>query len=157
MEAQDNPFATPRAELELQGEQRVTKVAVYSPTQAAVGTFFGGPLSSVYFLFSNFKAMRKGRAALLTAAVGFLFSALLPPLIIYKSDKVPSYAIPVICLLTVKGVMNGWQMKKADILASNAYGFRSNWSVVLAALASCVAFLVLFWIELMICISVTGS
>lgn len=101
---------------------------VYSPNQAAIGAFVGGPLVSVLFIKRNFKALGNSSGERKTLLYGviviLLFLCILPTL----PKSLPNMLIPLITIVVTRSIVE-YQIKKQDVAVANVPLFQSNWRV----------------------------
>ncbi len=107
----------------------INPLKLYSPFQVALGSFFGGPLAMVYFLWQNFKTLGKQHAAKQTIIWGVVFNLALLVSLQLLPNKFPEIVIPFIYSLVAMQMVTSWQMSKEAIEASINYHFQSNWRV----------------------------
>ena len=107
----------------------MNKQRVYSPGQAAAGSFLGGPLVSIIFLRHNFKVLGntegENRTLLFGAIVMLAFIGALP----FLPDKFPNMAIPLATIIATRSIVAKYQFTKQDIIESPAMALQSNWRV----------------------------
>lgn len=123
-----NPYQPPRSAIE--HVPVLVKKPVYSPAQAAFGTFLGGPLAGLYFLKSNYDAMKDGRGSKLTSvwgAVSLLAFVLLAP---FTPERIPKFIFPLAMSWVIRLLVEKGQFSKEHIQSSAEYCFQSNWKVV---------------------------
>ncbi len=118
---------------------------LYSPTQVAVGSFFGGPIAMVYFLWENYVVLEQRARANQMLVGGGLFVLALLAFVIYLPDDFPNFLIPVAYTVAARYVAEKTQMSKRQIEASPHYTFQSGWRVAGIAVALLIAFLVLIF------------
>jgi hypothetical protein len=113
---------------------------VYSPTQAAMGAFLGGPLASIILLRYNYRALGNtaGENAVLRYGVVALIALLcvLP----FLPDKFPNMLIPLATIIATRSLVEKHQFTKQAIQASDEFSFQSNWRVFWIGIASLIAF-----------------
>ncbi len=124
-------------------EITINPLKLYSPFQVALGSFFGGPVAMVYFLWQNFKTLGKQHAAKQTIIWGIVFNVVLLVSLQLLPNKLPEIVIPFIYSLVAMQMVASWQMSKEAIEASINYHFQSNWRVFAYGLALFVTWLVM--------------
>lgn len=133
MTTDNNPYAPPRSKLRAAGDTRM-----YSPLQAGLAAFFGGPLAATYVLRNNFLALEHAERAGRTLTYGLLLSLLVVLVLPFIPDGVPDVASSVIYAVVTGQVVGKYQLSKVQISESDRYTFQSNWRVfaviILAAL-----------------------
>ncbi len=143
--------------LEKAGPEKTGDVKkLYSPTQAGVMAFFGGPLAVVYPLWKNFRALDNAEYARNTLFLGIFLCISLIVFIPYLPDSMPSGVIGAIYAMIAGIVASKYQMTKTQIKESNEYTFRSNWNVLGMGILCLVTF-VLFALPYIILLDMNGS
>ncbi|MFM2480889.1 hypothetical protein [Celerinatantimonas sp. YJH-8] len=124
---------------------------VYSPIQAALGGFLGGPLASAFFIRENFNVLGNQNAVKKTTRFGTLVIAILIVILPFLPDNFPSMAIPTITIGVTKLLIEKLQFKKKDVIDSHVLDFHSNWRVLLVSLICMAIFMLIgvFFIVLM--------
>ncbi len=105
------------------------KRKVYSPTQAAIGTFIGGPLASLIFIKQNYKALKNHEAERKTLLIGGLSCLVVLAALPFLPEKFPNMVIPIITIAITRAWVEQKQFTKAAIEASEELDFHSNWNV----------------------------
>lgn len=121
-----NPYTAPSAQL---NDTNQDAAALYSPTQAAVGAFLGGPIGLIYFVRANFVALEKLALAKKTTIFGVVLILVLLALLPVLPENFPSIVITIGYVLIARHVVEGYQLKKENIENSERYDFQSNWKV----------------------------
>ncbi len=121
----------------------MSKIRIYSPTQVAVGSFGGGPIATVYALWTNFRSLDNRSGAKQTIVWGSVFVVGLFLILPFLPDKFPNYAIPVAYSMTARLIAEKFQMTKTAILQSERYEFQSNWNVLGISIGFLIAFLII--------------
>lgn len=133
-----DPYAPPGATI---GGDHV-RSPLYSPLQVAAGAFVGGPVGLAYFLWSNFRALGKHDAARWTAIAGALLMVLLCLLLPVLPERMPSWPVTLLYMVTGRYVAERFQLTKDAIAVSADHDFQSSWKVfgigVLCLIASLV-------------------
>ena len=125
---------------------------VLSPTQIAVGSFWGGPIATVYYLRKNYLAIGNEELAQKTLLFGVVFLIFLLGLLPFLPEKFPNMIIPFAYCLAARKIAEATQLKKEQIENSEEYIFESNWKifgvgVLTLLLFSVVALVVMFALE----------
>ena len=136
-----NHYKTPSSELEQFSENVI--IRVYSSNQVAAGSFLGGPIATVYFLKSNFDLLRRKQASLYTIISGSLFVVVLLGVLPFLSKHFPMYLVSIVYVVTGKQVAEMAQLRRSQIESNPSLDFVSNWKVILIALLSMIAFIVI--------------
>ena len=115
---------------------------VYSPTQAALGSFIGGPFASLYFLKTNFEVLRNEKSKKNTIALGsiFIFSLLL--ILPFLPDNFPNMVIPLLIVTITKALVEKFQFTKEDIEISEGLKYQSNWGILWTSIICLVLLLI---------------
>lgn len=108
---------------------------VYSPRQAAVGAFIGGPLASVLFIKRNFIALGNPTGERKTLLYGITIMLVLLVILPFLPRSFPRMLIPFLTIFATWTVIEKYQFKKQDIANSGALAFQSNWRVLWVSLA----------------------
>lgn len=119
----------------------------YSPAQAAMGAFLGGPLASTYFIHQNFKTMNDENGQSQSLMIGLLCSLLMLAILPFLPDNFPSIIIPVITIVSTRLVVEKRQFTKEKIETTDELSFHSNWRVFGVGMASLLLMLVIIVIE----------
>lgn len=112
-------------------EITINELKLYSPFQIALGSFFGGPIAVVYFLWQNFKTLGKSDAAKQAVIWGVIFNLALIPSLQLLPSGFPEIVLPFIYSLIAMQMASSWQMEKEDVEASVNFSFQSNWRLLL--------------------------
>ncbi|PKG76213.1 hypothetical protein CXF86_04720 [Shewanella sp. GutCb] len=115
---------------------------VYSPTQAALGAFLGGPFASLYFLKTNFEVLKSEKSKKNTIALGsiIIFSLLL--ILPFLPDNFPNIVIPLLTVTITKALVEKFQFTKEDIEISEGLKYQSNWGVLWTSIICLVLLLI---------------
>jgi hypothetical protein len=115
---------------------------VYSPNQAALGTFLGGPFASLYFLKTNFEVLGSENSKKNTIALGgiIIFSMLL--IFPFLPDNFPNMVIPLLTLIITRVLVEKLQFTKEDIELSEGLKYQSNWKVLGTSIVCFALFLI---------------
>jgi hypothetical protein len=120
-----DPYAPPRAGLNADA----SGTRMYSPTQAALGAFLGGPVGLTYFLWANFRTLANEEAARWTLAAGAALMTVLVVLSPMLPERMPGWPITLVYVLTARFVAEKMQLTKEAIASSSQYTFHSGWRV----------------------------
>tara|TARA_R110000822_G_scaffold60287_4_gene150188 strand:+ start:20646 stop:21071 length:426 start_codon:yes stop_codon:yes gene_type:complete len=115
-------------------EITINELKLYSPFQVTLGSFFGGPIAMVYFLWKNFKTLGKSDAARQTIIWGVVFNVVLLACLQFLPSNFPEIAIPFVYALVAMQMASSWHMDKEDIEVSATFNFQSNWRVLIYSL-----------------------
>ncbi len=123
----------------------MSKVKLYSPRQAYVGSFLGGPLAAMYVLKKNFDVLGNKSGSRKTLIWGGLLIAIYFVttgvfLVEAPSFNFPNYVLPIAYSLLTLGIVEKYQMSKKAILASPQYEIESNWRVLFVSVGSLIVF-----------------
>ena len=105
-------------------------ISVFSPKQIYVGTALGGPFAGIYYLWANFRALAKPKAAIASIVGGLV---LIPCLFIIP-ETVPDPVVPLLYGAIAAGVAWHYQVSSEEGDASDNYVWQSNWQVAKAAI-----------------------
>jgi len=115
---------------------------VYSPTQAALGSFLGGPFASLYFLKTNFEVLRSEKSKKNTIALGSIIIFTLLLVLPFLPDNFPNIVIPLLTVTITKALVEKFQFTKEDIDISEGLKYQSNWGVVWTSIICLVLLLI---------------
>ena len=120
---------------------------VYSPIQAAMGCFLGGPLASIVLIRHNFKVLGNIDAEKKTTFYGAIIFLLFLLVVALLPEKFSNIVIPLITMFATGYFINKNQFTKQAIEESPLLTFQSNWRVfwigVVCFVLTIVAFVVL--------------
>ena len=108
---------------------------LYSPRQAGIGSYLGGPFAALYFIWSNFKTIEDEARARQTLtigipiAVGFYILAYLITLVPHNQGSSPAIVVSLVYLAIAQWYVDSRQLSKDKIEQSSEYTFQSNWKV----------------------------
>ncbi len=128
---------------------------VYSPTQAAMGAFLGGPLASIICLRHNYKVLGNSAGENSVIRYGVVSLIVLLFALPFLPEKFPNMLIPLATIIATRSIVEKHQFTKQAIQASDAFSFQSNWRVFWIGIASLVIFCVI-GIAWMIVLDLTG-
>jgi hypothetical protein len=116
MDESQNPYAPPKADLAPAPSSVANGGApMFSPRQASLGTFFGGPLAGTYFLRANFLAKGDTGRAKTTAIVGIAFSLAVVAVLPFLPERMPHAIIPMGYAMVVWSIVEKMQLARADV------------------------------------------
>ncbi|WP_130619122.1 hypothetical protein [Dyella amyloliquefaciens] len=118
-------------------------IAIYSPIQIAFGTFLGGPVGLIYFLWKNFVALEKYTYARRCLILGAALIAALWLLLPFLPEKTSGMPFAIAYVITARHIAETYQLTKPAIAEDPRYSFRSNWNVVVAGVLCLVGSVVL--------------
>jgi hypothetical protein len=121
-----NPYAAPEATL---ADATKGSVAMYSPTQAALGALLGGPVGLIYFLHRNFVALGNQPAAKKCLMYGALLIVVLLIALPLLPANFPNAPLNIVYILAGRSIAQKYQLTKQAIAESTEYTFKSNWNV----------------------------
>jgi hypothetical protein len=123
---------------------------VYSPTQAALGSFLGGPFASLYFLKTNFDVLGSEKSKKNTIALGsiIIFSILL--ILPFLPDNFPNMVIPLLTVAITRVLVEKLQFTKEDIEISEGLKYQSNWGILWTSIICFVLFLIAAFVFILI-------
>ena len=147
MEVPSNPTVDKPA-LKPHGSLGLAKTPLYSPWQASAFFFIGGPFASTYFLYANFNAVGKPVMARVTAFVGVLLTTAFIPAAVYLFNSIEIGLVQVANFFITRWIVGRFQMKEADIEASETYEHQPNRKVAKVNIVAFLAFLALYLIVL---------
>jgi hypothetical protein len=96
------------------------KKKLFTPNQIFACTFFGGPMAMIYALWKNFQVLERPRDAQQILFWGSLFVVTL----LLFAPFIPDWAeiaIPIGYSVAARSIAANHQMRKDDILVSQAY------------------------------------
>ena len=116
---------------------------VLSPAQIAGGSFWGGPIATVYYLRKNYLATGNKELAQKALLYGTLFIIFMLGLIPFLPEKFPSIALHLAYCLAARQIAKTTQLKKEQIEGSEEYTFESNWKIFGVGILTMLIFLIL--------------
>ncbi|MDP1521165.1 hypothetical protein Q8A57_09315 [Porticoccus litoralis] len=127
---------------------------LYTPLQVGFGSFFGGPVAMIYFLWQNFKTLDNQSGMQYSLAGGILFNVGLLLFMPMLPDYFPGVVIPFVYSLVALSIAATWQMRKDAIEHSVHYLFQSNWRVFFISIALLVvwmlgAYMLAIWLDML--------
>jgi hypothetical protein len=125
---ENNPYAAPAAVVAESHADATGSIRLYSPMQAALGAFFGGPVAVVYFLSKNFDALGKPEGKRWTI-IGGILGILLIVVLSIAVPQLPGLMFTLAYVLIAQSVTTKYQMTKVAIAESPVHAFHSNWRV----------------------------
>lgn len=129
-----NPYETPKSTI-ISHEKDGDVTRLFSPLQAGLAAFVGGPLAGTYAIRKNFLALGDTENAQRFSLAGLLITILLVLSGPFLPDNIPGTAISIIWVVLTAQVLKKYHPSKEEIAASSEYDFKSNWTVAGAALA----------------------
>jgi hypothetical protein len=103
-----NPYAPPKAPVHdnAPGEagDEVPTERLYSPGQAALAAFLGGPFAGAWFIAANLRALGRRGQALPALLIGFLATAALFSLAVVMPENIPTFAFTIGVCGTAAGI-----------------------------------------------------
>jgi len=115
---------------------------VYSPTQAALGSFIGGPIASVYFVFQNYQAINKREFASKALTFGGAIVVFLVALLPFLPDDFPNMVIPLATVVLTRVMVEKYQFDRKTIVEDESLNFHSGWRVFFVGVISFCLFIV---------------
>ncbi|MCE9686345.1 hypothetical protein LZP73_08985 [Shewanella sp. AS16] len=115
---------------------------IYSPLQAASGALLGGPIAAVVFIKNNFDTLANVELSKKTLSFGTVFILCVLAMLPFLPEKLPNYLIPILMGVSVRSIVEKYQLTKEDIKNSEEFDFHSNWRVFGLSLLFMVLFLV---------------
>jgi len=148
MDESQNPYAPPKADLAPFASSPPDGAApMFSPRQASLGTFFGGPLAGTYFLRANFLAKGDARRAKTTAIVGIAFSLAIVAVLPFLPERMPHAIIPMSYAMVVWSIVEKMQLAKVNVPKARLY---PAGRVVAVALVGLVVFVTLAMLGMLV-------
>lgn len=125
---------------------------VFSPVQAAVGAFLGGPLASTIFISQNFSALNEPEKKSTTLIAGTIIIIALIAVSLNLPENFPGLIFTIATIITTRLIVEKKQFTKETIEESEQLTFHSNWLVFGIGMLSllltfAVAFLLIMAIE----------
>lgn len=118
------------------------KNKLYSPTQAALAAFLGGPFTAIYVVQKNFQEMGDKASQQSTMRWGALLTvALLATISFLPATSGTTFGVGY--AVAVRHIVIQRQLTKEQIERSELYEFESNWAVAGIAVLGVVSFLAL--------------
>lgn len=120
---------------------------LYSGTQAAWGSFIGGPVAPIWFVFQNYLWLRQPKAARLTLAAGMIWLAVLIAIIASGIvDHIPHVVIPLAYVFATRRIVRVQLDAVPQGPDANTSQYQSNWwvfgvSIAILALSGVVVYL----------------
>ena len=107
----------------------MNKLKIYSPNQILLGSFWGGPIAVVYFLYRNYTLLDNNEYAKKTIFLGSFLILVLLELLPFLPEKFPNMIIPLFYSLLGKQLAIQTQLSKENINNNENYLFESNWKI----------------------------
>lgn len=114
----------------------MARTRMYTPSQVALGSFWGGPIAAAYFIHQNFQALEKHREAALTRTLGVIATLVFLLTLPFLPESFPSLLIPLIYTSLALMVATRWHPSKETIANGTQYDFQSNWRVFFTGLVA---------------------
>ena len=108
---------------------------IYTPSQVAMGALLGGPMAAIYFLWANFQALGRARAAGRTLGWGVFAFAAMVLLMMLAPRGLPNLLLTLATIVLAGQIATHWQMNRHDIARSHRFARASSWRVVGIGLA----------------------
>lgn len=102
---------------------------VYSPTQASMAAFLGGPLAATVAIAQNFRVLGNDRATGIAAVCGAAVILLMLGTLPFLPENFPNMLIPLVTVVITRTLVEKLQFTKPAIEANEALAFHSNWRV----------------------------
>jgi hypothetical protein len=116
---------------------------VYSPVQASLGAFLGGPIASVFFIKQNFVVLNDDEAVKKTNRYGALVITFFISILPFLPENFPNMIIPIITIISTRLLVEKFQFTKKVISNNDDLDFHSNWRVLFVSLISLVVFMII--------------
>jgi len=107
----------------------MSQTKVYSPIQAALGSFLGGPLASTIFISQNFSSMDQPQSKTNALLIGLLLTVGLVALSLNLPENFPGIIFSVATIVLTRLIVEKQQFTKEAIEESEELTFHSNWLV----------------------------
>lgn len=114
---------------------------VYSPAQASLGAFLGGPIASIFFIKQNFVVLNDEESVKKTNRYGALIIVFLIAILPFLPENFPNMIIPIITIISTRLLVAKFQFTKEVISNNDDLDFHSNWRVFFVSLISLVIFM----------------
>jgi len=152
MQGTENPYAAPLANsMDVRNVEQTKKRKLFSPKQGAVGAFLLGPITGLYIIYANFSVIEDYPKRLNTIAYGSAIVIIISLLLPFIPEKFPAIFFSLMYMLPTSFLMDKYQLKKQQIIDSDAYTFQSNWMVLGIGLLGSILFLVLVLMSYILC------
>lgn len=109
---------------------------VYSPIQAALGAFLGGPIASTVFINQNYRAVNNESAQSQSLIIGSLIVLAFILIVPFLPENFPGIIIAIATILATRLIVEKKQFTKEAIEQNDKLTFHSNWRVFGIGLAS---------------------
>ena len=120
----------------------MNKLKIYSPNQILLGSFWGGPIATVYFLYKNYSELGNHEYAEKTIYIGSFLTVVLVGTLPFLPENFPNMFLPIMYSLLGKQLAVQSQLSKEDIASDEKYLFESNWKVFGIGTLTLIIFLV---------------
>lgn len=108
---------------------------VFSPSQAALGSIFGGPLAATYFIRHNFKALGQERGAQKVLHIGSFIVIVVLCLMPMLPKEFPTILISLPVIIFTRYFIEKKQFTKQQVVDHQTLEFQPVVRVVIASLA----------------------
>jgi len=109
---------------------------VYSPTQAALGSFIGGPIASIYFIKQNYHAINRNEFASKALTYGGAIVVFLVALLPFLPENFPNMIIPLVTVVLTRVIVEKYQFDRKQIVEDESLNFHSGWQVFIVGVVS---------------------
>lgn len=124
----ENIYEAPQSTIASAGAGELAKI--YSPNQVLGGSFWGGPIAVVYFLWKNYVVLGKLEEAKNCLVFGSVFILVVLVGLPFLPESFPNIVIPIAYSIGAKQLAVSSQLDKKQIIESESYTFQSNWKVL---------------------------
>lgn len=107
----------------------MSQTKVFSPIQAAAGSFLGGPLASTIFISQNFSALNESEKKSTTLIAGAIIIFALIVISLNLPDNFPGFIFTIATIVATRLMVEKKQFTKEKIEESEQLTFHSNWLV----------------------------
>ena len=114
----------------------MSKKKVFSPTQAALGAFIGGPIASVYFVKQNYESLNNPALANKVLTFGGAVVVAIVASLPFLPDNFPKMLIPLLTVVLTRVMVEKYQFSRKDVIEDDKLVFHSVWRVSAIAVAS---------------------
>lgn len=118
-------------------------IAMYTPIQIALGSFLGGPISAIYFLWANYQSLGNDRFAKRTLVLGSMIMVPLFAVLPYLPDAFPPTIIPLLYAITARELSRKTQLSSDDIQEHAGFVRASNWEIIAISVIGLIATMIL--------------
>ncbi len=107
----------------------MSQTKVFSPIQAAAGSFLGGPLASTILISQNFSALNEPEKKSSTLIAGAIIIIALITVSLNLPDNFPGIIFTIATIITTRLIVEKKQFTKEKIEECEQLTFHSNWLV----------------------------